>query len=138
MYDSLASLYRGLARVIAAAGERKIWPTVVGIVFLLLCGVSLYAAAIYGLYRLRHPLTNLGAAGWLIACAFHWLAMTVQLALTYAWCKNRWWYALLFPFAGAISLAIYCRALKQRLTGKIEWRGVSYTLGSTNAIPPAT
>jgi chlorobactene glucosyltransferase len=138
MYDSLASLYRGLARVIAAAGERKIWPTVVGIVFLLLCGVSLYAAAIYGLYRLRHPLTNLGAAGWLIACAFHWLAMTVQLALTYAWCKNRWWYAMLFPLAGAISLAIYCRALKQRLTGKIEWRGVSYTLGSTNAIPPAT
>ena len=138
MYDSLGALYRGLARVIAAAGERKIWPTVVGIVFLLLCGASLYAAAIYGIYRLRHPLTHLGAVGWLVACAFHWLAMTVQLALTYAWCKNRWWYALLFPLAGAISLAIYCRALKQRLTGKIEWRGVSYTLGSTNAIPPAT
>jgi chlorobactene glucosyltransferase len=138
MYDSLAALYRGLARVIAAAGERKIWPTLAGIAFLLLCGGSLYAAAIYGLYRLRHPLTNLGAAGWLVACGFHWLAMTVQLALTYAWCKNRWWYALLFPLAGAISLAIYCRALRQRLTGRIEWRGVRYTLGSTNAIPPAT
>jgi chlorobactene glucosyltransferase len=131
MYDSLGALYRGLARVIAAAGERKIWPTLVGIAFLLLCGGSLYAAAIYGVYRLRHPLTNLGAAGWLVACGFHWLAMTVQLGLTYAWCKNRWWYALLFPLAGAISLAIYCRALRQRLTGRIEWRGVSYTLNQT-------
>jgi cellulose synthase/poly-beta-1,6-N-acetylglucosamine synthase-like glycosyltransferase len=138
MYDSLGALYGGLARIIAAAGELTIWPILAGIAFLLLCGLSLYAAAIYGCYRLRHPLTNLGAAGWLMACTFHWLTMTVQLGLTYAWSKNRWWYALLFPIAGPISLAIYCRALKQRLTGRVEWRGVSYTLGSTNAIPPAT
>jgi chlorobactene glucosyltransferase len=134
MYDSLGALYRGLARILSFSRDRRTWPMLAGIAFLLLSGFSLYVAAIYGIYRLRHPLTNLGAIGWLIACAFHWLAMTMQLGLTYAWSKNRWWNALLFPLGGAISLAIYSRALKQCITGRFEWRGVSYSLNQTKPV----
>ncbi len=134
MYDSLGALYRGLARVLSVSRKRRTWPMNVGIAFLLLCGFSLYPALAYGIWRLRHPLMDLGAIGWLIACGFHWAAMTVQLGLTYAWSKNRWWYALLFPLGGAISLAIYVRALKQCITGRFEWRGVSYSLNRTNSV----
>jgi hypothetical protein len=134
MYDSLGALYRGLARILSFSRDRRTWPMLAGIAVLLLCGFSLFAAALYGLYRLRHPLTNLGAIGWLIAAACHWLLMTIQLGLTYAWSKNHWWNALLFPLGGAISLAIYCRALKQCITGRFEWRGVTYSLNHATSV----
>jgi glycosyltransferase involved in cell wall biosynthesis len=128
MYDSLGAVYRGLARVLSVSRNRKTWPMWAGIAFLLLCGFSLYPAIVYGLWRMAHPLTKFGAMGWLVACGVHFAAMTVQLGLMYAWSKNRWWNALLFPVGGGISLAIYCKALKQCFTGKIEWRGVNYSL----------
>jgi len=128
MYDSLGGVYRGLSRVLAVSRNQKTWPVWAGIAFLVLCGFSLYAAAGYGVWRLEHPLTRYGAVGWLVAVAAHWGAMTVTLGLMYGWSKNRWWNALLFPVAGVVTLAIYLRALKQCLTGRLEWRGVNYSL----------
>jgi glycosyltransferase involved in cell wall biosynthesis len=127
MYDSLGAIYRGLSRVISVSRDGRTWPMLIGIAFLTLCGFSLYPAAALALYRMSHPAMKYGAAGWAIAVMLHWAAMTVQLALTYAWSKNRWWHALLFPLGGGISLAIFIRALKQCLTGKFEWRGVTYS-----------
>jgi hypothetical protein len=128
MYDSFGAVYRGLSRVLAVSRNQKTWPIWAGIAFLVLCGFSLYAAAGYGVWRLGHPLTRYGAIGWLAACGGHWVAMTVTLGLMYAWSKNRWWNALLFPIGGVVTLAIYLRALKQCLTGRLEWRGVNYSL----------
>jgi len=133
MYDSLSAIYRGLARIISVSRNRRVWPMLIGISFLLLCGFSLYVAGAYAVYRVLHPITQLGAIGWLIAVICHFLTMTVQLGLTYAWSKNAWWNALLFPLGGAISLAIFCRALRQCLTGRIEWRGVTYSLKQQEA-----
>jgi chlorobactene glucosyltransferase len=122
MYDSLGSAYRGLSRVISVSRDGKTWPMWVGIAFLLLSGFSLYPAAVFAL-------THMPAAwGWLLAAIAHAATMTTQLSLTYAWSKNRWWYGLLFPLGLAIALAIYVRALRQCITGRFEWRGMSYSV----------
>jgi chlorobactene glucosyltransferase len=128
MYDSLGAVYRGLSRVLSVSRDGRTWPMLAGIAFLLFSWLSLYAAGAITVWRMIHPVTSLGGYGWLAACVIHWVTMTVQLGLTYAWSGNRWWHALLFPLGGAITLAIYVRALRQCLTGRFEWRGIRYSL----------
>jgi hypothetical protein len=135
MYDSLSAVYRGLSRIISVSRDGRIWPMVVGIAFLLLCLFSIVPAGIFTAWRFAHPITNLGKWGWLTAVVSHYLTIVVQLGLTYAWSKNRWWMALLFPLSGAIALAIFARALRQAITGRFEWRGVSYSLKSSSPTP---
>jgi chlorobactene glucosyltransferase len=135
MYDSLSAVYRGLSRIISVSRDGRIWPMVVGIAFLLLCLFSIVPAGIFTAWRFTHPITTLGKWGWLTAVVSHYLTIVVQLGLTYAWSKNRWWIALLFPLGGAIALAIFVRALRQAITGKFEWRGVNYSLKSSSPTP---
>ena len=135
MYDSLSAVYRGLSRIISVSRDGRIWPMAVGIAFLLLCMFSIVPAGIFTAWRFTHPITTLGKWGWLTAVVSHYLTIVVQLGLTYAWSKNRWWMALLFPLGGAIALAIFVRALRQAITGKFEWRGVNYSLKSSSPTP---
>jgi chlorobactene glucosyltransferase len=128
MYDSLGSLYRGLSRVISVSREGKTWPMWAGILFLLLCVFTIYPAIAMTAWRFAHPTTVLGGWGWLAAVVLHAATMVIVLGLTYAWSRNRWWMALLWPLGTAISLAIYVRALRQCITGRFEWRGVSYSV----------
>ena len=44
-------------------------------------------------------------------------------------------YALGFPIGGAVMLAIYAGAVRACRTGKIAWRGTSYTSGSATPSP---
>ena len=126
MYDSLSAVYKGLSRIISVSRERRAWPMLIGISFLLLCMFSIVPAAVFAGWRFVHPVTSWGGWGWLAAVVAHLVTMVVVLGLTYSWSKNRWWMALLWPVGGAISLAIFVRALRQAITGKIEWRGQTY------------
>jgi hypothetical protein len=128
MYDSLASVYRGLSRVISVSQFGRTWPMWTGIIFLLLCVFSIYPAAFMAWWRFEHPIFSFGGWNWLIGVVAHTAMIVWQLGLTYAWSKNRWWMALLFPLSLSIALAIYVRALRQCITGKFEWRGMTYSV----------
>jgi len=129
MYDSLGAVVRGLSRIFADTRGRRPWPMLAGIGFLLCCAMSLYLAIGWTAHRFAHPTTAYGHWGWLIACIFHFGTMTVQLAITYAWSRNRWWYALLLPLAGAVLIVIYIRALVLAARGTFMWRGTRFRLG---------
>ena len=128
MYDSLPAIHRGLARIFADARNRRIWPIVMGILFLVVCGFSLYAATAWAAWRWGHPVTSAGAWGWVIAVGVHWVLMTMQLGLAYAWSGNRWWNALLFPVGGVVLVSIYLRGIWIARTGKVVWRGTVFRL----------
>jgi hypothetical protein len=59
--------------------------------------------------------------------------MTASLALVYRWAGGSAAYALLFPLGAAFMLAIFARALANCATGRVEWRGTSYTRAALRA-----
>ena len=75
--------------------------------------------------------------GWFAAAAVHFCVMTACLILVYAWSGNRKSYALLFPLGGAMLLRVFAHSLRLCATGKVEWRGTSYT-HRVNATSAAT
>jgi chlorobactene glucosyltransferase len=133
MYDSLSAVYKGLSRIISVSRERRVWPMLAGIAFLTLCMFSMVPAAAMSAWRFAHPVSSIGGWGWLAAVVAHLVTMVIVLGLTYAWSKNRWWMALLWPIGGAIALAIFVRALRQAITGRIEWRGMTYEVRRAGA-----
>jgi chlorobactene glucosyltransferase len=137
MYDSLGAVYRGLSRILSVSRGRRPWFALGGIAFLVLCMWTIVPAAIFAGWRFAHPATSWGGWGWLAAVVAHVATMTTQLGLSYAWSRNRWTMALLWPLGGAISLAIFARALRLAITGKIEWRGTTYQVPSATATAAA-
>ena len=129
MYDSLGAVIRGLSRIFADTRNRRPWPMLAGVAFLLLCGLSLFPALAWTAWRLAHPINGYGAWGWLAACIGHFGAMSFQLGLTYTWSRNRWWYGLLLPLSAPILIAIYFRALWLAARGTFIWRGTVFKLG---------
>ena len=63
--------------------------------------------------------------------------MTAALILTYAWSGNRKTYALLFPLGGAMLLRVFAQSLRLCATGKVEWRGTSYSHRVNAATTPS-
>jgi len=133
MYDSLASTVRGWARNFFIGSRGWPWRILLAIAFVVLCCFSCYASIAWGIYRNAHPLISIGGWGWIASGAAHWLLMTLMLALVYAWSGPRPWHALLFPLGASILLAIFVRSLVTCATGKVEWRGTSYTRATLRA-----
>ena len=78
-----------------------------------------------GWYREKHPsIVSAAPAG---RAAHPFARHDRRLLLIYAWSGNRKRYALLFPLGGAMLLRVFARALMMCATGKVEWRGTSYT-----------
>jgi glycosyltransferase involved in cell wall biosynthesis len=127
MYDSLASIVRGWGRNFFVGTRGRPWRILAAVAFVVLCCFSSYAAVAWGVYRNAHPLIALGGWGWIAAGAVHWLLMTLLLARVYQWSGARGWHALLFPLGAAVLLVIFARALVICATGKVEWRGTSYS-----------
>ncbi len=127
MYDSPGALVRGWARNFSMGQRARAWRILAAAAFVVLCGFSCYAAFAWGVYRNAHPLIAIGGWGWVATAVVHWLAMTALLAAVYAWAHSRRAYALLFPLGGTMLFAIFMRSLVMSVTGRVEWRGTSYT-----------
>jgi chlorobactene glucosyltransferase len=126
MFNSLYTCLHGWARNLYAGSYGRPWRILAALNFVLASGLSVYAALVWGFYRLAHPVNYYGAYGWLAAAAIHWIFLTASLALIYAWSRNRRRYALLFPLGGAMMVVILIWALIMCLTGKVSWRGTRY------------
>jgi hypothetical protein len=74
-----------------------------------------------------HPVTSIGGIGWLASGCVHLAVMTFFLSLMYSWSGNRPILAFLFPLGGGLMLAIFARSLWLCTSGKVEWRGTTYS-----------
>ena len=126
MYSSLAGIVRGWGRNFYAAGYGSPWRILLGIAFILV-SFAVYLVPLWGWYRAIHPINLFAGNGWFAAAAVQFCVMTACLLLTYAWSGNRKRYALLFPLGGAMLLRVFAQSLRLCATGKVEWRGTSYT-----------
>lgn len=127
MYSSLAGIFKGWGRNFYAASLGRPWRILLGIGFVIGSGYSAYVALGWALWRVAHPHPELSWWGWLAAAGAHFALMTFFLMVMYAWSGNRRRLALLFPLSGAMLIGIFIRSLRMCYTGKVEWRGTSYT-----------
>ncbi len=126
MYDSLEKIIRGWSRIFFAASSGSPWRSLASIGFILLCCYSVYFAGTHGIWAAAHSSREVWPILWIGAAAIHWLLMTVQLAITFSWTRNKRRYALAFPVAGVLLLYMQARAVWMCISGKVEWRGTQY------------
>jgi cellulose synthase/poly-beta-1,6-N-acetylglucosamine synthase-like glycosyltransferase len=124
MHTSFMQMRNGWARIFSGACERNPWPIVAAMLFVLLAGLSVYVALI-GAFVARDM-------HWLGVALVHWIIMSTVLTIVYAQSGNRRRLSLLFPLGGTMMLALYAAAIKACFTGRIAWRGTSYTAGSAS------
>jgi len=130
MYPSFSSIYRGWGRNFFVGSLGKPWRILAAIAFVLCCCFSAYAAIAWGIYRNANPIDAWGGWGWIITGVAHLVIMTSVLAVMYYWSRNPWWNALLFPLGATVLLAIFAKSLMICATGRVEWRGTSYSRDS--------
>jgi cellulose synthase/poly-beta-1,6-N-acetylglucosamine synthase-like glycosyltransferase len=125
MHDTLGKMFQGWARIYSGVTRRRPARLLIAIFFVLISGASAYAALVFGLTRSN--------ARWLMTGAAHLALATLILAVVYAWSGNRKRYALLFPLAAPMLSTIYLNAIRSCFTGRIAWRGTSYTYSPSAA-----
>jgi glycosyltransferase involved in cell wall biosynthesis len=127
MYSSPAAVFKGWARNFYAGSLGRPYRILAAIAFALICCFSAYVAIGWGIWRQVHPVTSIGGIGWLATGGIHLILMTFFLSLMYSWSGNRPALALLFPLGGGLLLAIFARALWLCTSGRVEWRGTTYS-----------
>jgi len=138
MYASLGAIIRGWSRIYYAARVGSPWRIIAALFFILVCGMSVYPALAWGIYRTLHPVAvwpgligRLAHPGlgplWLFNGLIHFLLLNVALRRVYKWSGNSSRYALFFTVAGPMLSYILYRGLKLCVTKKIEWRGTAYS-----------
>jgi len=127
MYSSLRSIVRGWSRIFFASSDDSLIRNILAIFFLLFWGFTCYVAIGWGVYRNYHPASFVGGWLWLATGVIHLGIMLFGIGMMYHWTGNRRRNAWLFPLAGAMLMVILCRAIRQNLTGKVTWRGTTYS-----------
>jgi chlorobactene glucosyltransferase len=127
MYSSLSSIFKGWGRNFYAGSLGKPWQILLAIFFVIVCSFSAYAALGWSVYRFFEPVNAYGAYGWLSAAVVHMAFITGVLGMVYSWSGNSKLNGLFFPISGTMLLGILFKSLKMCITGKVEWRGTSYT-----------
>jgi cellulose synthase/poly-beta-1,6-N-acetylglucosamine synthase-like glycosyltransferase len=138
MYASLGAIIRGWSRIYFAARVGSPWRILLALFFVIVCGMSVYPALAWGIYRTLHAVPEWpGIIGhsahrylgplWLFYALLHLALMSLGLRLVYRWSGNSAKYALFFPVAGPILSYIFYRALRMCVSKKVEWRGTAYS-----------
>ena len=127
MYDSLPTIMKGWSRIFFGSSSGSPWRSVAVMFFIVIgCYSALFAAA-WGTHRLGHPIGIRYGILWLAAAAIHWILMTTQIGIIYRWMGARAIYATTFFVTGLFVLAILARAVWMCVTGRVHWRGTSYS-----------
>ena len=127
MYDSLPTIMKGWSRIFFGSSSGSPWRSLAVIFFILIGCYSAFVAAPWGIYRFEHPIGILNGIPWIAAAAIHWTLMTVQIGIIYRWMGARVLYAAAFFVTGLFVLAILARAVWMCITGRVHWRGTSYS-----------
>ncbi len=127
MYDSLPTIMRGWSRIFFGSSCGSPWRSLAVMFFILIGCYSAFAAAAWGIYRINQPAGIYYGIFWTAAAAIHWTLMTVQIGIIYRWMGARAIYAATFFVTGLFVLAILGRAIWMCITGRVHWRGTSYS-----------
>jgi glycosyltransferase involved in cell wall biosynthesis len=127
MYDSLPNIMKGWSRIFFGCGSGSPWRSLAVMLFILIGGYSAFIAAAWGVYRVGHPVGLCNGIPWLAAAAIHWTLMTVQIGMTFRWMGGRAIYAAASFITGLFILAILAHAVWMCITGRVHWRGTSYS-----------
>ncbi len=130
MYSSGREVWRGWARNFIIASRGRPGRVLMGIAFLLASVFTIYPAIIWGAVT-GNPL-------WLAIAGLHAITMTWALAAAYRWGSYKAMYALLWPIGSIMLLAIFARSLYLCATGRVDWRGATYSLRMTPAAADTT
>ncbi len=122
MHATLRQMFHGWGRIYGGTNRRRPSRIIGAMLFLLICGFSVYPALLWGLIST----TLRDDTRWLMASGSHLLLMTGYLALIYHWSGNRARYAWLFPIGGGVLLAMLAFALRTCRTGSVKWRGTHF------------
>ncbi len=150
MFDSFQKILRGWARILFASAE-SVWRNITGLVILLIAGYGVIPAAIWGIYERSHAAgfpegniwgntsANIWGNIWLATAVLHFVLISVDLGIMYYMTRTRWWYALFFlPLSGPLLVYVMARSIRLSFSKRLEWRGTSYTAGSTINQSPVT
>ena len=131
MHTTLKQMFHGWARIYSGVTRRRALPIIGAMLFVALSGLSAYVAFARSLIAFA----STGRTDWLLASSLHLGVMTLVLSAIYRMSGNPRRYALAFPIGGPVMLAIYAGAVRACRTGRIAWRGTSYTSGSATPSP---
>ena len=131
MHATLPAMFSGWSRIYSGVTRRRALPICLAMLFVAVCGLGAYVALAASLVAFASS----GRADWLALALLHVAIMTVTLMGVYQMSGNPRRYALAFPLGGAVMIAIYAAAVRACRTGKIAWRGTSYTAGSATSAP---
>jgi cellulose synthase/poly-beta-1,6-N-acetylglucosamine synthase-like glycosyltransferase len=127
MHSTYRQMLHGWGRIYSGVSSRKPW-RILGAILVVLNALSAWIMLPIALMLRQKEL--LALAG------LHWLIATSAIAVFYHWSGNPKRYALLFPLAAGVLLSLYAYALKMCATGKVAWRGTSYTYDAAPAGSP--
>jgi chlorobactene glucosyltransferase len=131
MYDSLSTIMRGWSRIFFGSSCGSPWRSLMVMFFILVGCYSCFAAAAWGVYRFNYPIGFLSGLHWgipwIALAGIHWMIMTIQIGVIYRWMGARGIYAVAFIITGAFVLAILVRAVWMCITGRVSWRGTTYS-----------
>jgi glycosyltransferase involved in cell wall biosynthesis len=119
MYEGFGAIFRGWSRNFYVGSLGKPWRILGLIAFLLLCCLSVFAAASWAMQT--------GSTRWFVVSALHYAIMTATVGLMYHWAGEPKWYALLFPLGVLFLLAVCVKSLWICMTGRVTWRGTHYS-----------
>jgi hypothetical protein len=125
MHTTWRQLFNGWARIFSGVTNRKPWRIFAAMAFVGVSGLSGYVALIAGAVA--------GDTRWLALAGVHLLLITIVLAAVYRMSGNRARFALAFPVAAGVLVALYAYAVRACFTGRIAWRGTSYSAGSSTS-----
>jgi cellulose synthase/poly-beta-1,6-N-acetylglucosamine synthase-like glycosyltransferase len=124
MHSTYRQMLSGWGRIFSGVSGRKPWRILAAAAFVL-DGLLAWVMAPFA--------ATTGDAGWIAAAVVHWILVTGVVATFYHWSGNRMRWALVFPISALLLLTLYGKALVMCVTGKVAWRGTSYTYGAVSS-----
>jgi cellulose synthase/poly-beta-1,6-N-acetylglucosamine synthase-like glycosyltransferase len=130
MHATLGQMFHGWARIFSGVTNRRPWSILMAMLFTL-SGIVAFPAFVYAVLTVANA-TELTLFNVMLqlAAGLHLALLLCTVALIYHIADNPKFWALLFPIAGPMMLAIYAFALRACRTGRIAWRGTAYQNGS--------
>jgi len=127
MHSTWRQMKNGWGRIYSGVSSRK--PArIIAAVLVVVSGLLAYPTVVYAIVMRDWR--------WVAASVTHLVILTAVLMSFYHWSGNRKRYALAFPASAPLLLALYAHAIKLCRTGKVAWRGTSYTYNAATAGKP--
>lgn len=124
MYSGLGEIIRGWGRNFIAASRARPWRVLMASTFVILCGLTVWPALIFG-----DPLMRTVAV-------VHAILITGILAVAYSQAGSSFVRALAWPMSSLMLLVLFAKSLWLCYTRRLTWRGGAVELKS-HPLPPA-